>query len=183
VKIERHQAETRRPAIPTRLGSWTYSDPVVHQLALRLYLRLRVNLADIDDWIEAEDWSADSETLDLVLGWRHRLIHAKSDDAAEGWGRFLLTLVQLNRRERFLQPLALIGRDWRHRLPKPGQSKTLRAAKTSGAQRKSRDDRIRTMAQDGKSKVEIADANNVSVRQVYRILQVTAPAPRCETSP
>lgn len=86
-------------------GAWTYADPSVHSAVLHLHF-LGVDLPAIDDWIEAEPWP-DSDQLRRVLEWRERALFAGSDDAAEGWGLFLTTLVAMNRREAFMHPRAL----------------------------------------------------------------------------
>lgn len=168
MKIDRHRADTGGPAIESRRGRWTYTDPAVHRRALQLHLELGINLAVIDDWIEGEQWP-DPDQLQRVLGWRERMLQASSDDAAEGWGMYLLTLVAFNVRERFLHPLALVGKTWGDRLPQPGQRKTLRAPVQTALQRKSRDERVRELRAAGKTAAEIARAVGLTDRQVRRI--------------
>lgn len=168
--IDRHQADTGGPRLASRRGLWTYTDPAVHALALRLDANHGINLAAIDDWIEGEHWP-DPDQLRRVLDWRERILQASSDDAAEGWGMYMLTLAAMNVRERFLHPLALLGKDWGHRLPKPGERATLRAPKKTTTQRKSRDKRILALAAAGKTKAQIASAVSMSERQVYRLLK------------
>lgn len=173
MRIARHQADTSGPRLASRAGAWTYDDPAVHVRALRLDEEHGVNLAEIDDWIEGENW-ADAENLQRVLAWRERLLNASSDDAAEGWGMFLLTLAALNVRERFLHRLALIGRWVEPRLggKPPGARVTLRVPRLTTMQRAARNKRIATMASDGVPVAEISRKEKLGTRQVRRIIEV-----------
>lgn len=103
----RHQRETGGPRLTSGAGAWTYTDPAEHQAALQLDIEHGINLAAIDDWIDSGSWP-DQAALARVLAWRAMLLEcqqAGNGVAAEGWGMFLLTLVQLNVRRR----LAVLG--------------------------------------------------------------------------
>jgi hypothetical protein len=109
--IARHQRDVGGPRLVSSTGAWTYEDAAEHAAALRLDIELGINLATIDDWIEAGPWP-DHEHLERVLAWRRTLLscHLSGNaDAAEGWGLYLLTLAAFNQREAFLHPLARRG--------------------------------------------------------------------------
>jgi DNA-binding CsgD family transcriptional regulator len=171
VKIERHRADTGGMTLGSSTGRWTYSDPAVHRAALRLFLKCGINAATIDDWIEAEAWE-DGEQLRRVLGWRGRMLSANSIDAAEGWGMFLLTLRDLKRREAFLHPFALVGKQLEGKLPAPGERKTIRMPQKTALQVKARDKRIVELSKAGKSSSEIGLIVKLSRRQVRRIVKL-----------
>lgn len=171
MKIDRHQAETGGPRVKSKRGAWTYSDPAVQERALRLDLEHGINLAELDDWIEAESWP-DAEQLQRVLGWRERIVRASNDDAAEGWAMFMMTLAAFNMREQKLHPLAVLGQWVKPRLDgkAPGDRVTLRIPKLRAGQRKVRDKAIAALSAAGRTDAEIARTVNLTPRHVRRIL-------------
>jgi hypothetical protein len=169
MKIDRRKGSTDDMAIKTGAGVWTYSDPAVHARVLELALKGVVNLASIDDWIEGESWP-DPEQLARVLQWRQRILNATDDDAAEGWGMFMSTLMAFNVRERFLHPLALVGQQVKHKLAPPGEQRTIYTPKgRTAVKQASRNKRILDATKRGISIDKIARAEGVSPSTVSRV--------------
>ncbi|MCB1998137.1 MAG: helix-turn-helix domain-containing protein [Rhodoferax sp.] len=168
MKIERHRADTGGPRLTSTSGAWTYADPVVHARALRLDVEHGISLPTIDDWIEAQAWT-DKHHLQRVLQWRARMLRATSDDAAEGWGMYMLALVALNERSRLLHRLALIGKGVEHKLPPPGEQRTIYNPKRPATTTRALHKRIMAATRAGKSAKEIAQAEGISARTVYRV--------------
>jgi hypothetical protein len=169
MKIDRHKGHTGGITVDTAAGAWTYTDPAVHERVVELVRKGIVNVASIDDWIEGENWPAPDQ-LTRVLEWRQRILDATDDDAAEGWGMFMSTLVAFNARERFLHPLALIGQQVGPKLAPPGEQRTIYTPKGRTAVRQSsRDKRILAATKRGLSIESIAKAEGVSPSTVSRV--------------
>jgi hypothetical protein len=108
LKIDRLWVEAD-PSDPTSVTAWVYRDEGVKRAAVAFLFLYGLNLAELDNWIEA----GTADGARQWLQWRARAIQAfekHNADAMEAWAMFLRTAMHMIRVADFMQPLAKTGK-------------------------------------------------------------------------
>jgi hypothetical protein len=148
---------------------WQYEDPAEHAAATMLVLGTGFDLAEYDDALEAATAAGASAAALGVLYRDRRLVldqfRRGGVDAARAVAELLADKVRGFR----LHALADIGEQVEHRLPPPGEAKTVYTPKTTAAKRAELHEQVRHLRARGKTNAAIAEATGYTVRQVQRI--------------
>lgn len=159
------------------LRGWEYSDPAVNEAALEL-AAIGFNLGEFDSWLLASDPPFAGGAAARILVCRQRLLAATiagNLEARDGWANYLHLLHAHNRREVFLQPLARIGKQVKHKLAAPGHKATIYTPKHDGVAIVSRNARVVEASAAGDSAAAIAAREGITARTVYRIRATHTP--------
>jgi hypothetical protein len=163
----------------TRQGdAWVYDDPAIHEAITMILLTHRLDVSQIDDWIESDNppWHKDDEHGDSreeALVNRHRLVAAEiagNHEAVSAWVAYLKLLFYASDTRRKLHPLARDGYWLNQKLP-PGEKRDLYRPKVSPFEKKARAARAKRLRAEGMTFEQIAASMGVSQPTVRAYLR------------